>query len=102
MFYAAVVLCGLSGGDPGQWRWIAGPLLLAVGAFTLVRPQAAFEVDNPRYWFRGPREPSRAALRRRRAGGVLMVLAGLFGFVVAPLLWPAGTRRWRPVPIAGR
>ena len=93
VFYAAVLLFALGNGDPEQWRWIVGPLATVTGVFTVVRPQAAFEVDNPRYWFRrGHREPSRAALRWNRVFGVLLIGVGLFALVVAPLLGRRVTR----------
>lgn len=85
-FYGAVLLFAIGKGDPEQWRWIISPLLILVGLMSLVRPQAAFEVNNPRYWFRnGVREPSPANLRWTRAGGVLELAIAVL-VLVAPLL----------------
>lgn len=84
-FVAAVALFALGDGDLAQWRWIIGPLTMATGAFTVVRPQASYVVD-PRHWFRDG-EPSRTDLRWERTAGVLLLVAGLF-VLVAQLLWP--------------
>lgn len=84
-FFAALALFALGDGDLSQWRWIIGPLTLATGAFTVVRPQAAREVD-PRHWFHDE-VPSRADLRWQRAAGVFLLAVGLF-VLVAQLLWP--------------
>ena len=84
--YAAAVLWALGDGDPAQWRWIVSPLLFALGVFSLVRPQAAFEVENPRWWFRRKRrEPSRLALRRGRVSGGVAILGSLFVLVLPTL-----------------
>jgi hypothetical protein len=83
--YGAALLCGLGRGDIAQWRWILSPLFVVTGLLNLVRPQAAFEVENPRYWFRdGVREPSLANLRWTRAGGVLLIAVAILPFVVSP------------------